>query len=289
MVRPFTSTTWPLLWRRLTPLYDDGEAKAIVRTVLECRFGMSSADIYTDGISRLTPDHQCELETIMQRLEKGEPVQYVLGQAMFLDRRFAVGKGVLIPRPETEELCQWIIDDHEGGDGADILDIGTGTGCIALTLAADVAEAAVTVWDLSAAALICCEENARRLGLTVDIVQQDALTPPDDTDRWDIIVSNPPYVCDSERDAMHPNVTEHEPHEALFVSDDDPTVYYRAISRYAVKALKSDGTLYFEINPQFATEVLTEVMCAGFHDILTRHDSNGKIRFIKATRDIKRK
>ena len=274
--------TWASLWRRLTPLYDEGEAKAVVRMVLEERLGMTTADIYTDGIAQLTSEARDELESIMLRLEQGEPVQYVLGYAEFLGRRFAVGRGVLIPRPETEELCQWIIRDTDGGDGGDILDIGTGSGCIAVTLAADVAEAAVTAWDLSDAALICCEANARRLGVMVDAVRQDALTPPDDTDRWDIIVSNPPYIAESERSAMHRNVTEHEPPEALFVSDDDPVLYYRAICQYAIKALKPDGALYFEINPRFAAEVAAEAREAGFQDVIMCDDCYGKTRMMKA-------
>ena len=274
--------TWASLWRRLTPLYDEGEAKAVVRLVLECRFGMSTADIYTDGISKLTDTEKSELAGIIQWLERAEPVQYVLGFADFLGRRFAVSKGVLIPRPETEELCRWIIDDTKGNEGSDILDIGTGSGCIAVTLAFDVAEAAVTAWDLSDAALMCCQENARRLGVMVEAVRQDALTPPDDYERWDIIVSNPPYVCDSERSAMHRNVTEHEPAEALFVSDDDPTLFYRAICRYAAKALKPDGALYFEINPRFAAEVAAEAREAGFQDVTMRDDCYGKTRMMKA-------
>lgn len=272
------------LWRRLTPLYDEGEAKAVVRMVLESKFGMSTADIYTDGIAKLTDKARRELEGIMQRLEKAEPVQYVLGYADFLGHRFAVGKGVLIPRPETAELCEQIIRDAEGCSGADILDIGTGSGCIAVTLAYEVAEAAVTAWDISPAAIICCEENARRAGVMVDVVQQNALTPPDDHDRWDIIVSNPPYICERERESMHANVTGHEPEEALFVSDDDPLLFYNAISLYAIHALKPDGALYFEINPRYAEALLSLMRQIGFSNVTLTHDSFGKQRFVKATR-----
>lgn len=277
-----STDTWMSLWRRLNPLYDEGEAKAIVRMVLESRFDMNTADIYTDGISKLSDEERCELEKIMQRLEKTEPVQYVLGYADFLGRRFAVGKGVLIPRPETAELCEQIIRDTEDGCGADILDIGTGSGCIAVTLAYEVAEAAVTAWDLSPAALACCEENARRAGVMVDVVLQDALTPPDDHDRWDIIVSNPPYICECERESMHANVTGHEPAEALFVSDDDPLLFYRAISHYASHALRPDGALYFEINPLYAEALLSLMRETGFNDVTLIEDSFGKQRYVKA-------
>lgn len=276
--------TWMSLWRRLNPLYDEGEAKAIVRMVLESKFDMNTADIYADGISKLSNEKRCELQTIMQRLEKAEPVQYVLGFADFLGRRFAVGKGVLIPRPETAELCEWIIADAEGNCGADILDIGTGSGCIAVTLAYEVAESAVTAWDVSPAAIICCEENARNTGVMVDVVRQNALTPPDDLDRWDIIVSNPPYICEQERTSMHANVTNYEPSEALFVSNDDPLLFYRAISQYAIKALKHGGTLYFEINPRFAETLQKMLYQTGFSNVTMRNDAFGKQRFIKATK-----
>lgn len=279
--------TWMSLWRRLTPLYDEGEAKAIARMVLESRFGLNMTDIYTDGISSLASDARDELERIMLRLEKAEPVQYVLGYAEFHGRRFAVSKGVLIPRPETEELCQWIIRDTEGDEGPDILDIGTGSGCIAVTLANEVAEAAVTAWDVSSAAIICCEENARQLGVMVDVVRQDALTPPDDTARWDIIVSNPPYICESERQSMHVNVTGHEPAEALFVPDDDPLLFYRAVCRYALHALRPGGALYFEINPHCAGALLDLIRVTGFDDVTLLDDSFGKQRFIKARLSIR--
>lgn len=274
--------TFTSLWKRLTPLYEDGEAKAIIRWVLEERFAMTAADVYAGKVTQLSAENTAELEKIMQRLEKAEPVQYVLGYADFLGRRFAVGKGVLIPRPETAELCEQIIRDAEDSCGADILDIGTGSGCIAVTLAYEVAEAAVTAWDLSPAAIICCEENARRAGVMVDVVQQDALTPPDDHDRWDIIVSNPPYICESERESMHANVKGYEPGEALFVSDDDPLLFYRSISRYAIHALRSDGALYFEINPLYAEALLSLMRETGFNDVTLIEDSYGKQRFVKA-------
>ena len=276
--------TYQSLWRRLTPLYDEGEAKAIIRLVLEERFGMTAADVYAGKVTQLSAEHTAELEKIVMRLEKAEPVQYVLGYADFLGRRFAVGKGVLIPRPETAELCEWIIADAEDNCGADILDIGTGSGCIAVTLAYEVAEAAVTAWDVSPAALICCEENARRTGVMVDVVRQDALTPPDDHDRWDIIVSNPPYICEEERTLMHANVTDYEPMEALFVSDDDPLLFYRAISQYAIKALKRGGALYFEINPRFSDTLQEMLHQTGFSDVTLRDDAFDKQRFIKATK-----
>ena len=279
--------TWASLWRRLTPLYDEGEAKAVVRLVLECRFGMSTADIFTDGISKLTNEARDELERIMLRLMQGEPVQYVLGYAEFLGRRFAVGPGVLIPRPETEELCRWIISDNEGGDGGDILDIGTGSGCIAVTLAAELPQAEGTAWDVSPEALRIARENAKRASVLVSFEQVDILNAQSTNlkpQSLDLIVSNPPYVCESERAAMAPNVLEHEPELALFVPDDDPLRFYRAIGSYALQALKPGGHLFFEINERLGSETEDLLAALGFTQILIHKDQFGKDRFISACR-----
>ena len=196
------------LYQRLCSIYDEGEAKAIVRWVLDVRFGLSTADIYCGKVTQLSPNDQAELEKIMQRLEKAEPVQYVLGMSDFCGRQFYVAPGVLIPRPETAELCHLIADfcNNERGDrengGGSILDIGTGSGCIAITLALDIPESKVTAWDISDEALKIAKGNAETLSAAVNFEHQDALNISRLSDSWDVIVSNPPYICRKEADEM---------------------------------------------------------------------------------------
>uniref|UniRef100_A0AB33JKQ2 peptide chain release factor N(5)-glutamine methyltransferase n=1 Tax=Prevotella sp. GTC17262 TaxID=3236797 RepID=A0AB33JKQ2_9BACT len=270
--------TFRSLWQRLTPLYDDHEAAAIVRLVLETRFTMTYTDIVCGGIDSLTDENKQELETFMHRLETGEPVQYVLGEEQFMGRTFHIEPGVLIPRPETAELCQWIIGQNR--QACDILDIGCGSGCIGVTLAAELSTAHVSAWDVSETALRLTAENAHRLGTTVCTRRQDALQPPPDEQYWDVIVSNPPYICMKEQAGMEPNVLDHEPSLALFVPDDNPLLFYRAIARYAYRALRPGGKLYFEINPIYAQETLEMLQTEGFGQVEIRNDEFGKKRMI---------
>ena len=271
------------LWLRLTPLYDEGEARAIVRWVLELAFGMTTADILSGKITQLSADDHHKLEKMMARLEKAEPVQYVLGEAVFHGRSFKVERGALIPRPETEELCDWVLSSCGDAVPCRALDIGTGSGCIAITLAKEMA-AEVEAWDVSETALALAEDNARRLGADVRFRRQDALKPPLDSERWEVIVSNPPYVGESERTDMHPNVLRYEPEEALFVSEDDPLLFYRAIADYATEALCHGGRLFFEINPRFASQLTTMLDQHHFTQIAMRNDAFGRCRFMQALR-----
>ena len=282
------------LWRRLLPLYEEREAKAIVRLVLEERFGLTMAEILglspnpsPVGRGGLEVDGADELERMMYRLEQGEPVQYVLGEAWFCGRRFHVEPGVLIPRPETEELVEWAVENEKlkmKNEKLCVLDIGTGSGCIAVSLALSLEEAAVTAWDISDVALRIAQGNAERLGADVTFVKQDALAAPNDVAVWDVIVSNPPYVCEREATQMARHVLEHEPHEALFVPDGDALLFYRAIAQYAQQALKPSGALYFEINPQYADELSSMLHAMGFANIQFKSDQFGKCRMVKAER-----
>ena len=280
--------TYHELWRPLTALYDAGEAQAIARMVLELRFGLTMADVLC---GRTGDEH--ELQLIQQRLLAGEPVQYVIGEAEFGGRRFCVAPGVLIPRPETYELCQWVIEElEERGERREereekreerILDIGTGSGCIACTLAAELPEAEVTAWDISEDALAIARENAKRTHVHVSFELVDVLHSPP-ISRYDLIVSNPPYICQQEAEAMEHHVLDHEPHQALFVPDDDPLLFYRAIAQYGSHALTPGGSLFFEINPLYANELETLLSTMSYHDIEIRNDQFGKPRMIKATR-----
>ena len=319
--------TYNQLWKRLTVIYNEREAQAIVRTVLDALFGMSLTDICLGKVTQLSADDTTRLEKIMQRLEKSEPVQYVLGSGWFAGRLFDVAPGVLIPRPETEDLVKWACDEAkekednskeergkeekevskkreaqkkeeqllsslfknnkevpEKGEEAphpSILDIGTGSGCIAITVALALPQARVTAWDISTDALAIAAGNAHRLGASVRFEHQDALSAPDDEERWDVIVSNPPYICDRERADMSDNVLSYEPELALFVPDSDPLLFYRAIARYASKALKPGGRLLFETNTAYAHEVAQTMADEGFTAIEVRNDCFGKPRMVK--------
>jgi len=206
---------------------------------------------------------------------------------------------VLIPRPETYELCQWVVKEERGkrreerGESC-ILDIGTGSGCIACTLATELPQAEVTAWDISAEALAIARENAKRASVLVSFQQVDVLCPTLQNAslakslsipncQFDIIVSNPPYVCKSEAATMEPRVLEYEPHLALFVPDDDPLRFYRAIARLGNKMLKPNGSLYFEINPLYARETEEMLRQEGYSLIDTRRDQFGRERFTKAS------
>ncbi|MEE0619669.1 MAG: HemK/PrmC family methyltransferase, partial [Prevotella sp.] len=223
--------TYNELCRRLSPLYGEGEARAIVRMVVEDEFGLSPTDIYMGKVNQLSADERANLEEIVARIANYEPVQYVLGHADFSGRRFAVAPGVLIPRPETALLIPMI--GSAAARPFTLLDSGTGSGCIAITAALDYPDATVTAWDISDDALRIARANATRLGAQVCFERQDALAPPADTALWDVIVSNPPYICMSERAEMSPHVLDHEPATALFVPDSDPLLFYRATARYA--------------------------------------------------------
>lgn len=373
--------TYNQLWKRLTAIYNEREAQAIVRTVLDALFGMSLTDICLGKVTQLSADDTTRLEKIMQRLEKSEPVQYVLGAGWFAGRLFDVAPGVLIPRPETEDLVKWACDEakekekekednskeergkeemevskkgeapqkeeqllssplkeeeeglrkgkdasqkeeqplssllkeekeglRKGEDASQkeeqllssllksnkevsekgeevphpsILDIGTGSGCIAITVALALPQARVTAWDISTDALAIAAGNAHRLGASVRFEHQDALNAPDDEERWDVIVSNPPYICDRERADMSDNVLSYEPELALFVPDSDPLLFYRAIARYASKALKPGGRLLFETNTAYVHEVAQAMANEGFTAIEVRNDCFGKPRMVK--------
>ena len=290
------------LWHRLTPLYETSEAKAIIRWVLDVRFGLSMADILCGKVNELSVDNQKELETILQRLEKGEPVQYIIGVADFCGRPFRVAPGVLIPRPETEELCRWITQ----GDGSfvsreastqknrppvlSVLDIGTGSGCIAITLALEMPDAKVTAWDISDEAILIAKENAQILGAEVTFEHQDILNISltshllPSTSIYDLIVSNPPYIQPKESDGMAKNVLDYEPHQALFTPEGEPIIFYQRIADFAWQNLSPGGALYFELNPLTAHEVSDYLHQLGFSEIEIRQDQFGKQRFLKATK-----
>lgn len=283
-VKTLSVMTYTELWRQLAPAVGEGEAKAIVRALLDDLFGMSLTDIVCGGVEHLGTADEERLFGAMQRLRDGEPVQYVTGSAPFMRRTFHVESGVLIPRPETERLCQMAIEAAKETASPAVLDIGTGSGCIATTIALELPGAKVEAWDISPRALLIASGNARRLGATVAFRQQDALHAPADDSLFDVIVSNPPYICQREAAGMERNVLEHEPPEALFVPDDDPLLFYRAIARYAAHALRPGGSLLFEINSLYARQTEELLAQEGFKEISTERDIFGKERDVKGKR-----
>ena len=280
--------------------YGLGEARALYELIMERRFGLSRTDILLGKDTTLSAEDKAELEIIVDRVAKGEPVQYVLGCADFCGREFLVGPGVLIPRPETQELVR-LVEQHLAL-GSTVLDIGTGSGCIAITLA--LAGYEVTALDVSDVALSFARRNAERLGAKLEFVKGDIKAPsplplwgsaseakrfaawtlPQRGSRRGLsaIVSNPPYICKSEASAMDGNVLDHEPHLALFVSDHDPLLFYKAISEFGLEHLAADGLLFFEVNRAYAEQVAELLLQKGYRETKIMKDQYDNNRFVWA-------
>lgn len=261
----------------LSALYDSREAHSIAQYLIEELTGITPSQLRCD------PDCELEipsLEHLIGELQQGRPVQYVTRKAYFLDYPFKVGEGVLIPRPETEELAAWIISAER--HARTLLDIGTGSGCLAVTLAKELSPLRVFAADISEEALAIARENARLLGAGVTFRQADALHNLEEVfpESFDVIVSNPPYVPEHDKEEMHTNVLDHEPHLALFVPDDDILLFYREIARRGRRMLTAGGRLYFEIYHRAASQMQAMLSQEGYTDIELREDLSGKPRMI---------
>lgn len=269
---------------RLSRAYPAGEARAMVRVLLEDGFGVSMGDVYADRVRRLSAGEAASFRDMVERVAGGEPVQYVVGRAQFGGLTLRVDRSVLIPRPETLELAQWAAETCR--PGAKVIDIGTGSGCIAIYLALNVEGAEVCATDASEAALHTARGNAALCGARVEFARGDILAgePRPAGRKADLVVSNPPYVCESERAGMERNVLGYEPPEALFVSDADPLAFYRAIARYAAAALAQGGAAMVEINRRFGAATAEVFRREGFRRVELRKDEYGNDRMIKATR-----
>ena len=269
---------------KLSPLYDAAESESIAFLIFEDVLGYSRLQVHLKKDETIPDAKVTEIEEILNRLVNGEPIQYILGKADFYGLTFFVNSQVLIPRQETEELVDWIIKDNKLTPK--ILDIGTGSGCIPVSLAKNIPEAEVFAFDISEEALVVANQNAtdNHVGVrtqVVDILHWEAASV-DKT--FDIIVSNPPYVKEEEKDLMLDHVLNHEPHLALFVSDDDPLIFYRSIAEFAQRYLSPEGKLYFEINEALGNETASLLKEKGFPNVTLRKDINGKDRMICATR-----
>ncbi|MGN0223247.1 MAG: peptide chain release factor N(5)-glutamine methyltransferase [Muribaculaceae bacterium] len=274
-----------LLTSKLTAALDAGEARSTVRLLLEDVAFASPVDVMCHGERPLEPETVELLLSMADRIAAGEPPQYVVGRARFCGVYLRVTPATLIPRPETEGLVDIITDRHRGGRDLRVLDIGTGSGCIAIALSRALPFARVDACDISSEALGVARDNARQLRAAVDFFRTDILREPlPDSPLYDVIVSNPPYIARSEAAEMEPRVLQYEPHTALFVDDADPLLFYRAIARYARAALRPGGSLYFEINPLFAKQLEQMLHAEGFTRVEVQRDYCGRQRFAIAQR-----
>lgn len=268
----------------LVPLYDREEAKSLFSLAAEQVLLLPPNKLMMQKDTEISFINEQKLLSILNDLQIGKPIQHILEEAHFYGLVFKVNENVLIPRPETEELVDWIISVYSSQLTAKdfkILDIGTGSGCIPITLKKYLPNAGLSTLDVSSEAIAVAKQNAQRIGADIDFITADILTFQS-KEKFDVIVSNPPYIRDLEKKEMHDNVLLHEPHLALFVSDDNPLIFYKAIADFAKTNLKSNGHLFFEINEYLGKETVEMLKDKEFIDIELRKDMQGKDRMIKA-------
>ena len=273
--------------KSLEGIYPPEEIRAIMRLIWEDVCEFSPVDVILRKDTVLDESLRKKIEVIVEKLLRQEPIQYILGHTYFDGERFKVGSGVLIPRPETEELTHLIIRENKNRQLRKIADIGTGSGCIAIALSRHFHDCCIEGWYISPEALRIATENNRNLGATVSFFQRDILQyipAAEALCTYDLIVSNPPYIVPSEMAGMEPHVLDYEPHTALFVPEDDPLLFYRAIARVGKGLLRKGGKLYFEINPIFARDMSEMLSSEGYDNIRTDNDLFGRQRFTSATR-----
>ena len=266
----------------LVNVYSDGEIKALTRIIATELLGVSQMAFYLKDDITLTTEQEALLGNAIERLQKREPIQHILGYSDFCGLRFKVTPATLIPRPETSELVEWIASEATGNES--ILDIGTGSGCIAVSLAHKVPQSKVTAWDISNDALAVATENSKTNGQAVTFEQVDILAYEPTGEQFDIIVSNPPYIKEVEKAEMEANVLDWEPHTALFVPDKDPLLFYRAIAEKGLFMLTPGGKLYFEINRAHGKESMEMLAALGYTAIELRKDFADNDRMIRAVK-----
>jgi release factor glutamine methyltransferase len=270
----------------LRGLYPENEIAALTRIIIRTLPGVKKLHQISDPDLQVSSEEAIRILNIISQLKAGRPIQYITGSTEFYNCTILVNEATLIPRPETEELIDLIIRENRNFSGT-ILDIGTGSGCIAIALAKNLTGAAVTGTDISPEALEVAVKNARLNEVKADFIRDDIFNPERvfETEPG-IIVSNPPYVRESEKQYMNRNVLEHEPHTALFVTDSDPLVYYRAILETAEKVLRPGGKIYFEINEAMGNEMTQMLEEFGYNEVKLIPDLNGKARIMKGVKNV---
>ena len=268
----------------LKDIYPESEAFSLAKMLLVEGFGFSTLELYGGKDKDISGKRWDVLNEMIRRLQKNEPIQYVLGVESFCGLSFEVNPNVLIPRPETAELVEWIVDEWRLKPSCRILDVGTGSGCIPVSLAKLLETDQVESWDISEGALLVARRNCERNGVNVLLRQQDVLTASPEGVLYDVIVSNPPYIADGEKVSMDANVLEWEPSVALFVPDADPLLFYRKIGELALDMLAEGGALYFEINQAYGMETVGMLKALGYGQVELRKDGWGNDRMVKAIR-----
>ena len=272
-----------IIYDELSGYYTQSEVSALTRIIATEMLGVAQMTYFLKDDVTLKAEQEAMLFNAIERLKKQEPIQYIQGYSDFCGLRFKVTPATLIPRPETSELVEWIASEHSGKI-VNILDIGTGSGCIAISLAHKLPKSNVTAWDISTTALAVAAENSRNNSTEVTFERVDILSYEPKSAQFDIIVSNPPYIKENEKAAMHSNVLDWEPHTALFVPDSDPLLFYRTIAEKGLQMLAPNGTLYFEINRAHGAEATKMLADYGYTNIELRKDFADNDRMIKATR-----
>jgi len=263
----------------LSALYDGEEAKQLFYLAAEDVSGWNRAQLLIHTTEPSGSEQFLAYENILLELKKGRPIQHILKEAWFCGIKFKVNEAVLIPRPETEELIEWILDTVKTISVSSILDIGTGSGCIAITLKKNLEQVEVSALDVSAEALNIAKENADINSAVINFIHSDIFTYSSPL-KYDLIVSNPPYITEREKEEMHQNVLAYEPHLALFVSNENPLAFYKSIADFALVNLQPKGRLFFEINEYLGKETVDMLCAKGFTNIVLKSDMQGKDRMI---------
>lgn len=266
----------------LTPLYDAAEAARFFTIALEKLKGWGRADLAINPDAVITPAEVKEWDKVVKDLAEYRPIQYIFGEAYFYGLTIKVDENTLIPRPETEELAEWVISENKSKGKLNILDVGTGSGCIAVVLAKNIPDAVVHAIDVSPGALAVAKQNAAANNTNITFWEQDIVTTTRLPQQFDIIVSNPPYVRELEKVEIKSNVLDYEPHLALFVADNDPLLFYRKIALLAQKSLIDGGALYFEINQYLGNETVIMLQEFNYREVTLKKDIFGNDRMVKA-------